>query len=184
MNKREPPSKEAFDKLLAWLHPDRDQAAEKYQRVYLRLVRIFAAKGCVDSEDLADQTVNVVASKIDSLIGNYVGDPAVYFYGVAKKIQLEQLKKRLPPSLPPIPDNTELERRCACLEKCLETKVTPEERDLVLRYHEGEGRGRIERRKRMAEELGISLNALRIRIHHIQADLRPCVEECLRESDW
>ena len=184
MNKREPPSKEAFDKLLAWLHPDRDEAAEKYRQILLRLVRIFAAKGCVDAEDLADQTVNVVARKIDTLIATYVGNPAVYFYGVAKKIQLEQLKKKPPPEPPPPPDNTELERRCACLEKCLEKEATPEERSLVLGYHEGEGRDRIERRKQLGEELGITLNALRIKVCHLHARLRPCIEECMKRMDW
>jgi hypothetical protein len=184
MNKREPPTQEAFDKLLSWLDPDRDLAAEKYRRIYLRLVRIFAAKGCVDEGNLADQTVNVVALKIDWLIENYVGDPALYFYGVANKIFLEQRPRKPPPVPPQPPDNTQIERRCHCLERCLETDASPEERRLVIRYHEGEGRDRIENRKGMAEELGITVNALRIRICHIQARLRPCIEECLRQLDW
>ena len=184
MNKREPPTQEAFDKLLSWLDSDRDQAGEKYKRIYLRLARVFAAKGCVDEGYLADQTVNVVGLKIDWLIENYVGDPALYFYGVANKIFLEQRPRRPPPIPPPPPDNTEIERRCHCLGKCLETDSPPAERDLVIRYHEGDGRARIENRKQMAAELGISVNALRIRICHIQQGLRPCIEECLRQLDW
>ena len=184
MSKRKPPSHEAFEKLLAWLDPDREKAVEKYQKIHLRLVRIFAAKGCAEAEDLADETVNIVASRIDELIGNYTGDPALFFYGVARKIYLEWLKfKRNVPSPPPPPDNTEIEQRCGCLEKCLKKVITPEEAQLVLRYHEGDGQARITNRKKMAEELGISLNALRIRICHIQARLRPCIEECMRELD-
>jgi hypothetical protein len=183
MNKREPPSQEAFDKLLAWLDSNRDQAAEKYGRIYLRLVRIFAAKGCVDAEDLSDQTVNVVATKADWLIENYVGDPALYFYGVANRIWLEQ-RSRKDPVAPPVPDKTELERRCHCLQRCLDTQMSPDERELLLRYHEGEGRERIENRKRLTEELGITVNALRIRICHLQARLRPCIEECLQQLNW
>lgn len=184
MKKREPPTQEAFDKLLSWLDPDRDRAAEKYQRIYLRLVRIFAAKGCVDEGDLADQTVNVVARKIDWLIENFEGDPTLYFFGVANKIFLEQRPTRPPPVPPLPPDNTETERRCHCLEKCLETDASPDERKIVVRYHEGQGQARIEDRKRMAAELGITANALRIRICHIQARLRPCIEACLRQLDW
>jgi DNA-directed RNA polymerase specialized sigma24 family protein len=177
MSKREPPSQEAFEKLLAWLDPDRDKAVEKYQRIYLRLVRIFATRGRADAEELADQTVNVVASKIDHLIETYHGEPALYFYGVAKKIYQESLKpKPLPPPSPP-PDD-EIEQRFACLEECLRKVTTPDEAKLVLRYHEGEGQARIENRKQLAAELGISMNALRIRICHIQARLRPCIEEC------
>jgi len=86
MSKRQSPTREAFDKLLAWLDPDRDQAVELYERIYFRVVRILAAKGCFEAEELADQTVNIVASKIDELTKTYQGDPALYFYGVAKKI--------------------------------------------------------------------------------------------------
>ena len=183
MSKREPPSREAFEKLLAWLDSDRDKAVEKYERIYFRLVRILAAKGCFEAEDLADQTVNVVASKIDDLRQNYVGDPALYFYGVSKKIYQEWLKHQTPPAPPPPIDNTEIELRCGCLEKCLQKVLTAEEARMVVRYHEGEGQERIANRKQMAAELGITLNALRIRICHFQARLRPCIEECLKELE-
>ena len=177
MSKREPPSQEAFEKLLAWLDPDREKAVEKYQRIYHRLVRVFSTRGRADAEDLADQAVNVVASKIDHLRESYHGEPALYFYGVGKKIYQESLKsKPLPP--PPPPPDEEIEQRFACLEKCLQKVTTPEEAKLVLRYHEGEGQARIENRKQMAAELGITMNALRIRICHIQGRLRPCIEEC------
>jgi len=183
MSKREPPSQEAFEKLLAWLHSDRDKAVEKYQRIYFRLVRVFAARGCFDAEELADETVNVVASKIDELRATYHGDPALFFYGVAKKIYQERMKRKPPPQAPPPPDNTEIEYRCGCLQKCLEKVLAPDEAKTVLRYHEGEGQARIENRKKMAEELGISMNALRIRICHMQANLRPCIEDCYRDLD-
>ena len=77
----------------------------------------------------------------------------------------------------------EIEQRFACLEKCLQKVTTPEEAKMVLRYHEGEGQARIENRKEMAAELGITMNALRIRICHIQARLRPCIEDCYERLD-
>jgi len=100
------PSKETFEKLLRWLDPDRDRAGEKYENVRLRLIRIFTCRGCGDVEDLADETINVVASKVDWLIENYHGEPALFFYGVAKNIYHEQYKKKPPPPLPPPPDVT------------------------------------------------------------------------------
>lgn len=183
MSKKQPPTHEAFEKLLAWLNSDRDKAVEQYETIYFRVVRILAAKGCYEAEDLADQTVNVVASKIDELTANYQGDPALYFYGVAKKLHQEWLKRRTPPPTPPPIDNTETELRCGCLEKCLQKVINADEARLVVRYHEGEGQQRIENRKQMAAELGISLNALRIRICHLQARLRPCIEECVKENE-
>ena len=182
MSKKQPPTHEAFEKLLAWLNSDRDQAVEQYETIYFRVVRILAAKGCYEAEDLADQTVNVVASKIDDLRANYHGDPALYFYGVAKKIHQEWLKRRTPPTPPAPIDKTETELRCQCLEKCLQKVINGDEAKTVVRYHEGEGQQRIENRKQIAAELGITLNALRIRICHLQARLRPCIEECVEAN--
>ena len=172
------PSQEAFEKLLRWLDPDRDEAGLKYEKIHLRLISIFSGRGHCSAEDLADETVDVVASKIDWLIENYQGDPALYFYGVAKKISPP--KKKPPPPPPPPPDMDEIERQCGCLDRCMEEKLTEAERRLVLKYHEKNKREKIELRQQLAKELGISINALRIRVFHIQSRLRPCIEECLR----
>ena len=174
------PTKEAFEKLLDWLDPDRDKAGEKYELIRLRLIKIFACRGCCDVEDLADATINVAASRIDWLIANYKGDPALFFYGVARNIFLEHNKKKPPPPPPPEPDRTEIERKCSCLEECLKQELTVPERRLVLRYHEKEKQERIILRKQLADELEISVNALRIRMHHLHTRLRPCIEQCLQ----
>lgn len=178
MNKA--PTQEGFDKLLRWLDPDRHKAGEKYEKIRRRLIKVFDCRGCGDSEDLADDAINVVVSRIDWLIENYHGDPALYFYGVAKKVYLERLKKKPPPPLPPSRDTSEIERECSCLERCLEEKLSQAERTLVLRYHEKYKREKIEIRRKLAQELGITINALRIRVCHIQSRLRPCIEQCLR----
>lgn len=180
MSSRVGPSKETFEKLLNWLDSDRDTAGEKYERIRLRLIRIFTCRGCCEAEDLSDQTINVVASRIDWLIENYNGDPALYFYGVAKKIYQEQFKKKPPPPLPPPPDVTRVERECGCLEDCLRQQLAVPEQQIVLRYHEKEKQEKIRLRKQIAAELGITLNALRIRVHHMHARLRPCIEQCLQ----
>lgn len=181
MNRREPPDQVAFDKLLFWLDPDREKAGEKYEKIQFRLIRIFTARGCNDAEDLADVTINVVTSKIDWLLANYVGEPALYFYAVAKKIYLESIKPRPepPPPLPP-PDRTEVERACTCLDKCLQ-EMDPTEALLVTRYHDDDGRGRIQYRKQLAIDLNISRNALRIRACHLHARLKTCIEKCLAQ---
>jgi DNA-directed RNA polymerase specialized sigma24 family protein len=179
MKKREPPSPEAFDKLLRWLDPDRDKAANRYLIIQLRLIRIYAAKGCCDPEDLADETFNVAALKVDWLLENYIGDPALYLYAIARNIFREQ-KPKPPPPPPTPPDTDESERRSTCLDRCLVQLTTPEERCLLRKYHEGEGQERIRARKELADKSGLTINALRIKVHHIQARLRPCMNDCLR----
>ena len=184
MSKRRPPSQEAFEKLLAWLDPDCDKAAAKYEQIHSRIANILAARGCWMAEDLADETFNVVASQIDRLVATYEGQPALYFYGVSRRIHQEWLKTlRPPPTSPFRTDSADKELLADCLDKCLKRLATPEEAQMVVRYHEGEGQGRIDSRRKMAEELGITLNALRIRICHLQARIRPCIEECVDEGD-
>lgn len=175
------PTKENFAKLLSWLDPDWDRAGERYEKIRNRLIKIFAAKGCWAAEDLADRTINVVASKMDGLLDNYQGDPALYFYAVGKKIFLEWRKKNLLPRMPPAPpDNSEIERLSGCLDQCL-LELTGDDRKLVLRYHEGEKQERISNRKRLAEELEMSPNALRIKVCHIHSRLRQFMEQRLEQ---
>jgi hypothetical protein len=174
------PTKEAFEKLLSWLDSDREKAGEKYEIIRFRLIRIFASRGCGEADELADLTLNVVCARIDWLVANYEGDPALFFYGVAKKIFLEQQKKKPIPPPPPPPDVTEIENKCGCLEECLKKQLSLPEQRLVLRYHETEKHAKIVLRKQLAEEAGVSINALRIRVHKMHTRLRPCIEECLK----
>ena len=174
------PTKESFAKLLRWLDPDWERAGERYEKIRTRLIKIFSAKGCWVAEDLADRTINVVAGKIDWLLENFTGDPALYFYAVGKKIFLEWLKKNPPPDIPPIrPENPEIERLSCCLDQCL-GELSVADRTLVMQYHEGEKQERIRNRKRLAEELGISPNALRIKVCHIHSRLRQFMDRLLK----
>jgi hypothetical protein len=178
MPRREPPNKDAFDKLLLWLDPDREKAAKKYQTIQFRLIRIFAARGCRDPEDLVDESFNVAALQIDRLLETYVGDPAYYIYGIAKKIFLEIKPAPIPPRHDL--DTEELERRSVCLDQCLDRLTTPKERHLILAYHAKDKPERIRTRRQLAQEWDCTINALRIRVYHIHARLRPCIQKCLQ----
>lgn len=89
-----------FDGLLAWLDPDRERAGVRYEEIRAELIRRFRQKGCRDPESLADDTVNRVAAKLPGIIDSYTGDPANYFYAVARYISMESLRrpKAGPPS--------------------------------------------------------------------------------------
>ena len=174
------PNQEAFEKLLTWLDPDHEKAGEKYNKIQSKLIGVFACFGC-DAEALADKTINVVISKTDRLIENYVGDPALYFYGVAKKIYQEQLRKKPAPIISPVGPciDKKDEQMHQCLEESLQ-ELSSGDKDLVLRYHEGKKQEKIDNRARLALDLGISRNALRIKVYRIHADLRQRVERCLQ----
>lgn len=174
-------TQESFDSLLAWLDSDRERAGRRYEEIRRRLIKIFACRGCHEPEDLADETINRVAKKVADISATYEGDPALYFYGVANKVHLESVKKRPASPAPPAPQAEEFEREHDCLERCMEL-LPPRNRELVLQYYHEERGAKIEHRQALADQLGIALNALRIRAHRIRMTLRRCVEACLAEE--
>jgi DNA-directed RNA polymerase specialized sigma24 family protein len=173
---------EAFEQLLVWLNPNREQAGSKYEEIRRRLIKILTCRGCTCPEELADETMNRVTRKVPEIIGNYVGDPSLYFYGVAHNVHLEYVRKKpnlLPPPAPDPPEETE--RDYECLELCME-RLTSKSRELVLEYYQAEKRAKIDRRKELASRLGIAVNALRIRAHRIRSNLQECVFECTKRK--
>lgn len=182
MNKDWLLTQEAFDALLAWLDPNREKAGEKYECIRLRLIKIFACRGCYEPEDLADETINRVSKRLKEIASTYSGDPARYFYGVANKVHLEHVRRKPLPVPPAPPEPSEdIEKEFECLERCIQ-QLTANNRELVLQYYQQEKRAKIDHRKILADQLGIALNALRIRACRIRASLQKCVQSCVTEA--
>jgi RNA polymerase sigma factor (sigma-70 family) len=166
--------------LLAWLDPDREAAGRKYEVIRSGLVRMFISRGFNDAEDLADVAIDRVAARLSDIRDEYVGEPARYFHGVARNIILEARRRKevATDALPERPRgilNTSDEYDC--LLQCLGL-LPPEKRELILDFHIYKGRNKIEQHRKMAEELGITQGALRLRAHHIRGTLEKCVSEC------
>lgn len=175
-------TQECFDQLLDWLGPDRAQAALRFEEIRRRLIEIFEARGCPTPEELADRTFDRVCKKVQEVAPSYTGDPARYFYGVAQKIYLESVRRKPPSRFVPLPnEEPEIEREYQCLEECM-ALLPQETRQMVLDYHSEEKQALIEKRKVMAEKLGITPLALRLKVHRIRKELRKCVNECMRRK--
>lgn len=188
MKRERDPTPEEFEKLLDWLDSDRDVAAQKYETIRHRLIKIFVSRGCIDAETLADEVMNRVAVRIDKIVETYQGEPARCFQGFADNVYLEYLRDRrqlaeLDPSghLPDERDEDDDEQReyeDKCLTQCM-GQLTAPDGELFRRYFREEKRAKIDGRKDLAVELGITVNALRIKAHRIRQRLRPCMEACL-----
>jgi DNA-directed RNA polymerase specialized sigma24 family protein len=179
MNKNWVLTQELFEDLLGWLDPNREAAGEKYEDIRRGLIKIFTNNGRHYVEDLADETINRVSSKLDQIKAEYHGDPARYFYGVAKNIVHEDRRRPLPPPLPmPAWDSDDVDPEFECLERCLQ-QLTVEHRELVIEYYQDEKKAKIDRRRKLAKRLGIALNALRIRAYRIRSSLESCVRTCV-----
>ena len=175
-------TQEAFEQLLRWLNTDRDEAGRRYEEIRFQLIKIFISRGCLISEELADETINRVARRIQDITKTYDGDPALYFYGVARMIYLEYMRRKpLLQALAPPTVSEEHERRCECLDQCIE-RLTPKNRELIMAYYKEDEQGKKDQRKEVAERMGMEPNALWVRVHRIRERLRECVVECFERK--
>lgn len=167
-------TQEEFDRLLAWLHPNRDEAGQKYENIRKRVRKTIAARGCSAADEIFGETVLRIARKLPDLLLTYEGDPALYFYGVANYVYKEYLRhqietEELTPALP-APASQNLETEYECLRECLD-RLPPEDKQLVMRAYG-------EERRTLAKEFGLSDNALRLRLFRIRQKLGDCIENC------
>jgi DNA-directed RNA polymerase specialized sigma24 family protein len=180
-----------FDKLLARLSADGADAGASYEALRARLVKFFEWRDCETPEELADETLDRVGRKIAA--GEDLHNPAAYCVAVARLVLAEHARQRgrivqlteaaqltVEPKEPDETGETD-SRRFSCLENCLE-KLPPEQRQLLLSYHDTDERTMIPARKRQAEQLGVSPNVLRIRVCRVKAKLEDCVRRCCAEK--
>lgn len=177
-------NQEAFDKLLVAFDVDRDTAGRKYLEIRNNLTRFFEWRGCSFPEDHADETINRMAKRVFE--GEEILNHSGYAMGVARLLLLEINKgrQREQSALAEIgaapdvyvPEDDE-ESRLTCLRSCLQT-LSPDNRDLILQYYQGEKGEKIENRKKLLDRLGIPVNTLRMRALRLRERLQSCVEEC------
>ena len=175
---------EAFGKFLRWLSVDDELAVREYQRIRTKLTRFFIHKGCTDADDLFDKTVDIVVGKVES--GAQYSNPLTYCYGVARNVWYEDTRERKTVAIEfdvvsfEHPDPKVREQELQCLERCL-TQLPPGDREIIVQYHAGQGRDRIEARRALALGMG-GTNVLRIRMCRIRKELRICVVACIKRS--
>jgi RNA polymerase sigma factor (sigma-70 family) len=185
MTKKAEITQKDFESLLNWLDEDRDAAVRKYESIYRSLIKIFLARRAYPAEELADRTVDVVLGKIDYLAEEYEGDPRLYFYNVAYKIFQEHLRAPKEESLNEDMSQKEIKAetdlRVECLKECLQA-LSPEKREIFIKYFQHERQAKIENHKKMAEELGIDINNLRTRVYRIRETLGDCIRKCVQKK--
>jgi DNA-directed RNA polymerase specialized sigma24 family protein len=180
MKMKSDPTQQEFDALLRWLGGSAEEAGRAYEIIRRRLIALFVCRGCPQAEDLADETINRVmrATQKEGFI--YEGAPIRYFYGVAKLVHLESLRRHPVPEIP-VHNTEEVESEHKCLERCV-GQLPERSRELVLEYYQEQGRARFAHRAKLAEKLGIPLTTLRVQAHRIRGLLRDCMAQCMEEK--
>jgi DNA-directed RNA polymerase specialized sigma24 family protein len=189
--KSESLTSEDFDRLLRWLDSNPQQAAVKYEKTRIRLITFFACGGCGgDAERLADEAFDRVGRKLRAaqVPDAFERDKVFYFLGFAKNIRHEYLREPKPDEFPAQvvnrdddKNNPSAETELECLDECVD-ELPKEKRWLVIEYYLFEGAAKIEHHKKLAKQLGIDVNALRLRVHRIRIQLKPCIEDCLKRN--
>jgi len=193
-------TREALDRLLEQLDSDRNRAAEKYEQIRRRLMKLFRWRGCLAFEEYADRTIDRVARRIAEGADIQTDSPYTLFYGVAMNLLKEHWRRveresealgclaqsQQSPDDPEVvraeeEDSKKREERVKCLRHCL-GQLASQNLLLIKKYYaEGDMLDK-EQRKHMAAALGISVNALRVRAYRIRDEVEHCVDACL--SPW
>ena len=177
----------AFGRLLQWLDAGESSDGARYLEMRRRLVLYFDRKNCLSPDELADETLNRVARRLEEEGAITSDTPAHYCYIVARFVFLESLRgrqqqqfvdERLPDMSQPEEEKEEAERRSDCLDQCLH-KLDTDDKTLIVAYYQGEQRVKIDNRKKLAARLGITVNALSIRACRIRDRLEDCVGKCI-----
>ena len=187
------PDKAAFDRLLAWLDEGTESRGERYLEIRGRLVDYFGRRDCPFPEDLADETLNRVARRLEETgsIDDVV--PARYCYIVAKFVFLESLRRPRQVELVAqsaeaavaqvANERAENERTFACLEQCLQS-CSIADRALILDYYQTTSGSARENRRQLAQRLEVTANSLAIRACRIRGRLEACVRSCVAAATY
>jgi len=192
-------TKFAFDQLLEWLDDGVESHGNTYLEIHRRLVAYFDRRNRPAPHELADETLNRIARTLEKDGVVETRPPARYCYVVARFVLLEDFRRdqrsvrldeqshagawRTVDEVATEPGDAlaSREQRLECLEGCLQ-KLTAAQRELIVEYYRGGQGQQIERRRDMAKRLGITMNALGIRVCRIRSALESCVEACGKEG--
>jgi DNA-directed RNA polymerase specialized sigma24 family protein len=188
------PSPTAFRKLLEWFDQGVDSEGQTFLEMRSRLVAYFDRKGCQIPDELADETLNRIARRLEEEGKLETETPAKYCYIVARFVFLEFLRaqsrekelrsemQREPQATAEDQNNRDTrERMLECLDQCT-GKLDSDQRELILSYYVGKEKVKIENRRRLATSLKITMNALSIRACRIRDRLEECVTRCVSKK--
>lgn len=178
---------EAFRALLARLDADEANAAKKYQQLRDNLVRhCFKAHEFLRADELADQTLDVLAKKMSS---EEIAKLDSYAFKILDNLLANHSRRRptvlLAENIPARdnPERTVIEKidgkqKVECLLQCVD-RLSATERWLLFAYFPHEKCNLDERRRQIAIKLGIEVGTLRTRMNRLRTKVQKCYKNCV-----
>jgi DNA-directed RNA polymerase specialized sigma24 family protein len=182
------PNQEAWDKFLALLDSDPNVAGEKYEELRRRLIIYFECRRCLPAEDKADETITRLIRTIYE--GASVNNLLAFAHGVARYVRLEgyaaarqedAIRAELLRYSNVFVEPEEPDLRLQCFDKCF-SELPAESQQFLIHYYKETRRAKIDNRKSLAEQLGITQNAVTLRAYHLRKKLEGCVKLCLKRQ--
>jgi DNA-directed RNA polymerase specialized sigma24 family protein len=188
-----PMSKNAHNNLFDMFSNNPNEALKIYQRIYRNLLIYFAQRKVDSPDDLASETVKRVLESLAT--GKTVvfsqGEEQAYFFGFAKIVLYEFLRKRLPmTSIDDLADDLPFDaaspgmvtrihkqREMKCVTTCF-SRLAEEDQALLEEYYP-DSKSAEDNRKHLADTLDITPNALKHRIVRIKKKLAGCKGDCM-----
>jgi DNA-directed RNA polymerase specialized sigma24 family protein len=185
------PTHEDFERLFAFLDADPTRAAAKYDQIRLRLLKLFAWRGCTPAQEFADKAIERVIRRLAGGNERQATEPFQHFYGVAMNILRERAADT--PATPdaPLPDDgptrpaedaarsAEARRRLKALRGSLD-ELAPPYRYLVLDYHRRHSSPTW--LDELAQSHGVPASALRLRVHRLRSAVERSVTAELSQA--
>jgi len=190
-------TQESIDKLLAHLGDNAEKAGLAYQELRCKLIIFFECNRCTDAEELADVTLNRIARKLCE--GESINKPMLYALSVARYVLCEYWRR---PEISAIPLDESVQdfennyatyvvdaraqheaemQREERMRRCLMQLPAPQ-RKLLIDYYSCEKGSLADHRKKLAERLRITPNALSIQVHRLRGKLIDSLEESLKKN--
>ena len=189
-------ARDRFDGFLRYLDPDRERAAERYNKLQQALVRFFASRNSADAESRADETLEILCRQVAE--GRVFEDLEKYSIGVARNVLLKEQSSGGPGQISigdlqleydlrfssshhqPLAEEANESLHEECRRSCVE-ELPDDDRTLITKYSRAGGHDK-DTRDELAKEASVSLDALRVRVHRIRAALKKCFLRCQKKG--
>jgi DNA-directed RNA polymerase specialized sigma24 family protein len=172
--------KDDFEEFLSRFEADALSYEARYKRLRKKLSKFFAWRYTTDPEGLADETIARLVNKLTSGEGSSIIKPYAYVYTIAHHVfqeyQRDQTKREKITVELIHQDSQVINDGFDCQKYCFNA-LAPENRDLLENYYADD-----ESKQALAENLEITLNALRILIFRLKRDLKKCRKKCLADA--
>jgi DNA-directed RNA polymerase specialized sigma24 family protein len=181
-------SANSLETLLMALAAEPDDAAKAYRIVHARLMRFFDLKNMADPGAMADKVMDRLAANLSRRGAEQIESPAAFASGIARHLLQEEWRRlarekeaiREWKAVVPSGNDDERELTMSSLDHCLD-RMPAAKRELLRSYYGWTGAERIAHHRRMADELGVTVNALRNRVLRAREELLACLHRRQRD---